>query len=121
MLDVPGGNLLYAAAGLRVWLPATSGNLDVAAGNVTATENGVGLLARVGEDYPRAWLRSFEKRGFDTRGIHILAEALDLRYFQATLESQEVQHNNPVAHFARLGLPFPRSLLGYQPPADLEG
>jgi sugar/nucleoside kinase (ribokinase family) len=96
-LDVPGGNLLYAAAGLGVW------------------ENSIGLLARVGEDYPHEWLRSFEKRGWDTRGVHISADALDLRYFQAVLEDQSVQHSNPMAFFARLGLPFPKSLLGYQP------
>jgi hypothetical protein len=108
-IDVPGGNLLYAAAGLGVWLHAGKG---------ISTEGGLGLLARVGEDYPRDWLHSFEKRGWDARGIHILAEALDLRYFQAVLESQEVHHSNPVVHFARLGLSFPRSLLGYQPPAD---
>ena len=146
LIDQPGGNLLYAAAGLGIWesgvpsknrdYPAPSGNRDYP----------VGLLARVGEDYPHDWLRSFEKRGWDTRGIHILAEALDLRYFQATLprapsgnrdypapsgnrdypagtgtttESQLVQHSNPVVHFARLGLPFPKSLLGYQPPAPV--
>jgi sugar/nucleoside kinase (ribokinase family) len=28
-----------------------------------------------------------------------------------------IERSNPVAHFARLGLPFPKSLLGYQPPA----
>jgi sugar/nucleoside kinase (ribokinase family) len=100
LMDVPGGNLLYAAAGLGVW------------------ESSVGLLTRVGEDYPHDWLHSFKKRGWDTRGIHILAEALDLRYFQATLENQTVQRSNPVAHFARLGLSCPKSLLGYQPPAD---
>ncbi len=99
-LDVPGGNLLYAAAGLGVW------------------DSGVGLLARVGEDYPQEWLRSFENRGWDTRGIHITADALDLRYFQAILEDQSVQRSNPMACFARLGLPFPKSLLGYQPPPE---
>ncbi len=108
LIDVPGGNLLYAAAGLGVWTPSESRNFNI------------GLLARVGEDYPHDWLRSFEKCGWDTRGIHILAEALDLRYFQATLPSQMIQRNNPVAHFARLGLPFPKSLLGYQPPADTD-
>ena len=76
LIDQPGGNLLYAAAGLGVWESGVpSKNRDYP----------VGLLARVGEDYPNDWLRSFEKRGWDTRGIHILAEALDLRYFQATL------------------------------------
>jgi sugar/nucleoside kinase (ribokinase family) len=102
LIDVPGGNLLYAAAGLGVW------------------DSRVGLLARVGEDYPHEWLRSLDKRGWDTRGIRILAGALDLRYFQAWLDLQTVQHANPVAHFARLGLPFPKSLLGYQPPAETD-
>jgi sugar/nucleoside kinase (ribokinase family) len=102
LMDVPGGNLLYAAAGLGVW------------------ESGVGLLTRIGEDYPHDWLRSFEKRGWDTRGIHITADALDLRYFQAIQENQTIKRSNPVAHFSRLGLPFPKSLLGYQPPTDTD-
>ena len=102
LIDAPGGDLLYAAAGLGVW----DGNL--------------GLLARVGEDYPHEWLRSFEKRGWDTRGVHILAGALDLRYFQARLDPLTFQRANPVIHFARMNLPFPKSLLGYQPPADID-
>jgi hypothetical protein len=102
LLDVPGGNLLYSAAGLSVW------------------ENQIGLLARVGEDYPNEWLRTFEKNNWDTRGIHILAGALDLRYFQAWLDLQTVQRGNPVAYFARVGLPFPKSLLGYQPAAEAD-
>jgi hypothetical protein len=118
MIDVPGGNLLHAAAGMGVWSQIGDG---------TVSDGGVGLLARAGEDYPQDWLRSFENRGWDTRGIHILADALDLRYFQAASSDQEVQgpvlepgqsRTNPVAHFARLGLPFPKSLIGYQPPVD---
>ena len=100
LVDVPGGDLLYTAAGLGIW----DGNL--------------GLLARVGEDYPQEWLRSFEKHGWDTRGIHILAGALDLRYFQARLDPLTFQRANPVTHFARMGLTFPKSLLGYQPPTE---
>jgi sugar/nucleoside kinase (ribokinase family) len=102
LVDVAGGNLLYAAAGLGVW------------------ENSLGLLARVGEDYPHEWLRSFQERGWDISGIQVLAGALDLRYFQAWLDLQTVQRGNPVAHFARVGLPFPKSLLGYQPPAEAD-
>jgi sugar/nucleoside kinase (ribokinase family) len=102
LIDVPGGNLLYAAAGLGVW------------------DRNVGLLARVGEDYPNEWLLSFEKRGWDRRGIRILAGALDLRYFQAWLDPQTFQRVNPVTHFARMNLPFPKSLLGYQPPIDTD-
>ena len=102
LIDEPGGDLLYAAAGLGVW------------------DSNLGLLARVGEDYPHEWLRSFEKRGWDTRGVHILAGALDLRYFQARLDPLTFQRANPVIHFARMNLPFPKSLLGYQPPADID-
>jgi hypothetical protein len=102
LLDVPGGNLLYAAAGLGIW------------------DHRIGLLARAGEDYPHEWLRSFEQRGWDKRGIHILSGPLDLRYFQARLDSQTFQRTNPVNHFARMNLPFPKSMLGYQPPADTD-
>ncbi len=94
--------MLYAAAGLATW------------------EGNTGLLARVGEDYPHEWLRTFEQRGLDTRGIRILLEHLDLRFFQAYLDSLTPLHNNPVAHFARLGLTFPKALLGYQPPAEVQ-
>ncbi len=95
-IDVPGGNVLYAAAGIGVW------------------ETGVGLLGRAGEDYPQEWLRAFEQHGWDTGGIRILPEALDLRNFRAWTDVQNVQVTNPMAHFARMGLLFPKSLLGYQ-------
>jgi sugar/nucleoside kinase (ribokinase family) len=96
LLDAPGGNLLYAAGGLRVW------------------ETEIGLLGRVGEDYPFRWLQDFEKRGFDTRGLKVLPGNLDLRRFCAYSESFEASYNNPVSHFARRGMTFPKALLGYQ-------
>jgi hypothetical protein len=102
LVDVPGGDLLYAAAGLGIW------------------DNQMGLLARAGEDYPHEWLHSFEQRGWDRRGIHILSGPLDLRYFQARLDPYTIQRTNPVNHFARMNLPFPKSLLGYQPPAEAD-
>lgn len=100
LLDVPGGNLLYAAAGAAVWEPAGF----------------PGLVARVGEDYPRQWVEQFEQKGFDTRGIHILPEALDLRYFIAYTDLNTRSTEDPVSHFARLGIQFPKSLLGYRNP-----
>ncbi|MDX9991393.1 MAG: carbohydrate kinase family protein [Anaerolineales bacterium] len=104
LLDAPGGNLLYAAAGAQVW-----------------NENGqetIGLLARIGEDYPQEWLKNFKKAGFDTQGIKILPESLDLRSFLVYTSTHTYQSANPVSHFARLGLTFPKSLLGYQPPEE---
>lgn len=97
-LDVPGGNAVYAAAGLAVWEPQPP----------------PGLVARVGEDYPQRWLDEFASRGFDTRGVHVLPEAVDLREFIAYTDRTTRVNEDPVAHFARLGLPFPKVLLGYQ-------
>lgn len=99
-LDSPGGSLLYAASGLALWGERP------------------GLLARVGEDYPRAWLKMFDERGYDVRGIRILPGPLDLRTFRAYSEAWEPLDSSPVSHFARCGLAFPKSLLGYQPPAS---
>lgn len=100
LLDKPGGNLLYAAAGTRLWV------------------NSVALLARVGEDFPSDWLRSFQQKGMDTSGVKIVPASIDLRSFIAYTDERNLQRSNPVSHFARLGLPFPKKLLGYQPPKN---
>jgi sugar/nucleoside kinase (ribokinase family) len=97
-LDKPGGSLLYAAAGCRLW------------------ESGIGLVARVSEDYPQVWIEQTNRSGFDTQGIHALADALDLRAFYAYTDMETCHNDNPVSHFARLGLSFPKLLLGYNGP-----
>lgn len=99
-LDVPGGSLLYAAAGLRVW------------------ESEIGLVGRVGDDYPRAWLNECKSRGFDTGGIKLLPQRLDVREFISYNEQFETNNANPITQFARRGLTFPKSLLGYPSPED---
>jgi hypothetical protein len=96
-LDIPGGSLLYTGAGLGIW------------------EKGVGLLARIGEDYPQGWLEKLDQFGFDRRGIAIQPDSIDVRYFVGYAENETPHTDNPVAHFARLGLPFPKTLLGYNP------
>ncbi len=101
IVDTPGGSLLYAAGGLAVWSSVA------------------GLLARVGEDYPRQWLRSVEERGFDINGIRIQTSRIDLREFIAYTESGERSRSSPVSHFAKRQLTFPKSLLGYQPADEL--
>src|SRR5258708_25374515 len=102
LLDVPGGSLLYAAGGLRIW------------------EQDIGLLARVGEDYPRAWLKQIEGHGMDVRGIQILPQGLDLRSLIAYNEKVEIMHGTAVAHFARRELAFLKNLLGYQSPPETQ-
>jgi ribokinase len=98
-LDIPGG-LLYAAVGLAVWEPQPP----------------PGLVARVGEDFPTAWLEEFQRRGFDARGIRLLPEAIDLRNFYVYMDRSTRLVDDPVPHFSRLGVPFPRALLGYRLP-----
>jgi sugar/nucleoside kinase (ribokinase family) len=100
ILDVPGGDALYAAGGLSVW------------------DNDIGLLARVGEDYPRPWLKQIEAQGVDIAGIQILEQSLDLRDFHAYNEKLEITRGTPVSQFARRELTFPKALLGYQEPSE---
>ena len=102
ILDRPGGSPLYAAGAAAVW------------------EKEIGLVARVGEDYPSAWLRGFRERSIDTKGVKIVPGALDLRSFRAYEKNREISRSNPVGHFARRELTFPKALLGYRPPEKKE-
>lgn len=101
-LDVPGGNLLYAAAGFSVW----------------ETSPPPGLIARVGEDYPGEWIEDFSRRGFDVRGINILAEFIDLRSFYTYSDPTQRVSEDPMTYFSKIGQPFPKALLGYEPDSN---
>lgn len=102
LVDTPGGNLVYACAGLGVWEPPAQ----------------VGLVARVGEDYPRDWLAGFSQRGYDIRGIRVLPEAIDLRSFYVYTDIYTRLYEDPAAHFTRLQQPFPKALLNYNRPRN---
>ncbi len=98
LIDQPGGNLLTAAAACRL-------------GGANP-----GLISRVGSNYPTEWIQDFIARRLDTRGIRILNEPQDLRRFIAYKDIEHPSTENPVRHFANLGLPFPKILLDYQSP-----
>jgi len=102
VLDRAGGSPLYAAGAASVWT------------------QGIGLLARVGEDYPNRWLQDFKKRGINTEGIRVVPGSLDLRSFRAYNKKRELSRSNPVGHFAARQLTFPKVLLGYRPPEKRE-
>jgi len=97
-LDAQGGNVLYAAVGVAIWEPQPP----------------PGIVARVGEDYPQEWLDEFARRGLDTRGVRVLPQAVDVRSFTAYLSRSVRATVDPIAHFARVGLSFPKALLGYR-------
>jgi hypothetical protein len=102
LVDTLGGNLGYAGAGLGVW----------------EAPQQVGLLARVGEDYPRDWLSEINQRGFDIQGIRILPEAIDLRSFYVYTDIYTRLTEDPAAHFTHLQQPFPKALLNYSRPRN---
>jgi len=99
--DQLGGNLLYAAEGVGLWLDENEK---------------LGLVARVGEDFPREWLERIVARGYDIEGIKVLPEEIDLRFFRAYSDLRTYSDEDPVGHFARLGFSMPRLLLGYSRP-----
>lgn len=92
--------MLYTCTGLMVWDQQAAPS----------------ILARVGEDYPQRWLTDFTGWGIDTRGVRVLPEAIDLRQFIAFTDWQTRYSKDPVVHFSRLNLPFPKALLDYQEP-----
>ncbi len=98
LLDKLGGNVLYAATGFMTWEPDPM----------------PGIVARVGEDFPREWIEAIEKSGIDRQGIRIQPEALDARSFYVYVDRKTRQSDDPVPHFARLGQQLPRALLGYR-------
>ncbi|MEP7358930.1 MAG: PfkB family carbohydrate kinase, partial [Anaerolineales bacterium] len=94
-LDQLGGNALYAAVGARLW------------------SQRVGLVARVGSNFPAEWIGVIAGRGIDTRGIVVRPEPLDTRTFYAYRTLEQRDDTDPAAHFARLGMPLPAALEGY--------
>ncbi len=59
------------------------------------------------------WITS-NRHGLNVQGVRMLPEAVDLRTFAAIVNRTTRTFDDPVAHFARLGLPFPKALLGYR-------
>jgi sugar/nucleoside kinase (ribokinase family) len=98
LIDVPGGNVLYASVGLAIWEP----------------DPPPGIISRVGPDYPQEWLENWSQKGLNVRGVRVVADPMDMRFFCAFTDQTNRSSEDPVAHFARLGLPFPRALLGYK-------
>ena len=97
ILDAPGGSLLYASAGYLVW----------------ESESGPGIMTRVGEDYPQAWLEKFAVRGIDASGVVVLPRSMDLRSF-TFLDGQRAYCNkNPLSYLSQRDLALPSELIGY--------
>jgi sugar/nucleoside kinase (ribokinase family) len=97
-INIPGGELFYAAAGLNVW------------------DSNAGLISRTDPAYPQEWLDQLAARGFDITGIKRTPELNDSRAFYAYPDENTCDRKRPVAHFADRGLEFPKDLLGFSEP-----
>ncbi|GAB4162954.1 MAG: hypothetical protein Fur0021_37640 [Candidatus Promineifilaceae bacterium] len=92
---LPGGNALYAAVGAALW------------------RESVGVWARVGNNYPQAWLTQLSAYGLADQGVIHLPEPQDHRTFYAYLPDGRRDDANPAAHFARINQPLPSFLQDY--------
>lgn len=95
-LGVLGGNAVFAAAGARLW------------------SDSVGIISRVGSNYPEDWLNDIEVSGIGTENVHILPQKLDTRTFYAYLSEENRVDTNPASHFLRINHPLPKFLLDYR-------
>lgn len=93
--QTPGGSLLYAAAGAKMW------------------NNEIGLVGRYSEGFPLYFLKQLESIGFDIRGVVKDSRIFESRRFFAWRDAEHLEVDNPVAHYARYGLTFPHDLLGF--------
>lgn len=106
LLDVPGGNALYASVGYLSW----------------EKEESPGILTRVGENFPQAWLEDFSQNKINIDGVVFLPQDLDLRacYVHQGTETRLV--DDPIPYFSQVGITLPPALIGYttphKPPAD---
>ncbi|NPA27256.1 MAG: hypothetical protein GXO36_06640 [Chloroflexi bacterium] len=94
MLDIPGGEALYAAVGVALW------------------EQRPGLINRIPPTFPQAWLDELAARGWDVQGVRRLSE----RWEDRRICAPQARVTALAPLFARYGLTVPLSLLDYQPP-----
>jgi sugar/nucleoside kinase (ribokinase family) len=94
---VAGGSALYACAGARFW------------------NDRIGIISRVGKNYPQEWIRQFQQKEIDTKGILSLPQDYDQRRHFFWQENDKFINDNPMLGYARHGLTFPHELLGYGP------
>jgi len=91
-----GGNAVYAAVGARLWGAS------------------VGILGRVGDNFPLDWLRLIEAAGIGVEGIKRLPKELDTRTFYAYLSAVDRTDTHPALHYQRIGKPLPKALIDYE-------
>lgn len=94
-VEMVGGNALYAAVGAALWSAP------------------VHLWARIGNNYPQAWLAQLPEKQISVEELVHLPTPQDHRTFFAYRPDGRRDDTNPAAHFARIGQPLPAALQDY--------
>lgn len=98
-----GGPALYAAAGAKPW-----------------TQDGIGLIARVGENFTGRTIQEISRMGLDCSGIRILSDHAPSIGFHYYEEWEKHIDWDPVKFFTKHNLACPQELLNYTPPSQAE-
>ncbi len=101
--NIIGGGLFYTAAGIYLW------------------EHQIGLISRIGSNYPAEWIQKLHNFGIDTRGIKNIGYPLEQRQFISGISETFDEQHIPLANYAKAGLPYPKELLGYSLPLETLG
>jgi sugar/nucleoside kinase (ribokinase family) len=97
-----GGNAFYSAVGARLW------------------SDSIGVVARIGDDYPREWVRQLESHGVDITGVREVNGAHMMQGGMLYDETGERSGFVPQEYFASQGLPLPEGLVPKFPGQDIE-
>ncbi len=95
-----GGGLAYSAAGAGLWSPS------------------VGLVGRLGQNFPQSARESLHRQALDLAGLQDMDRPLPHTAFFAYQDPKERLNGKPTAHFLRIGKELPKVLLKYEAEAN---
>jgi sugar/nucleoside kinase (ribokinase family) len=91
-----GGNTVYAAIGAKLW------------------SDSIGIVSRVGSNFPDSLIADLYDAGINTDGVTVLPEPHESRAFYAYASLEERIDTVPSSHYLRINQPLPKELVGYQ-------
>lgn len=103
LADIPGGSALYFSIGAALW-----------------KREGIGVVSKVGDDFPMSKISFLSQFGIDQAGIRTLPYPLDNRAFHSGI-ANEKNSSSPPFQFLTKGNELPRALLGYDPKLKTKG
>jgi sugar/nucleoside kinase (ribokinase family) len=96
-----GGHLPYTLSGLQIW------------------DHNIGLLSKIGSNFPEDLLEQINTQTVDTSGITRSSKPIDcISFYGYKLDDKPVT-DPPIPLFLEKGLAFPKELLGFSPAKEI--